>query len=196
MAVLLPLSLPLLWTATPRHCKAGVINHGPLLGWAIQKGHKIEWSNTKNTWMPMHEGTPEDGIGNDMGAQLNATCAACCVQRHAEHRCSGIVSIRCCTCKLFRVQIQCNVQHRVPRVVSIVCCMCAAFSVQWPGVVSILAVCVRRHRLHEGLVARPQFLERPHHRCEQNATNRSTQQEEAERVHHRTGTDTIHSSTI
>ena len=67
--------------AAPRHCKAGVANHGPLLGWAIQKGHKVKWSDTKQTWMPVMDGCSEDGIGNEMGAQL----AWAQVQQHGAH---------------------------------------------------------------------------------------------------------------
>lgn len=46
----------------PRNPTAGVANHGPMLGWAIANGHKINWSASKSNWMPYQEGTPEDRI--------------------------------------------------------------------------------------------------------------------------------------
>lgn len=49
--------------AATSEIKSGVANHGPLLGWAIAKGHKIEWMSKYNNWMPKLEGTPQDGAG-------------------------------------------------------------------------------------------------------------------------------------
>ena len=88
------------------------------------------------------EGCSEDGIGNEMGAQL----AWAQVQQHGAHAQHAVFSdmwsivaqelypyyVACARCSVFRFSAMCN----------IVCRMCAAFSVQWPtGVVSILAVC-------------------------------------------------------
>lgn len=41
-----------------------MINHGPIIGWAIQKGHRIQWSAPHNNYLPIEEGTPQDGIGS------------------------------------------------------------------------------------------------------------------------------------
>lgn len=48
------------------HCRpeAGVANHGPMLGWAIAKGHKISWNVDISNYMPSEEGTPQEGIGS------------------------------------------------------------------------------------------------------------------------------------
>ena len=38
----------------------GTANHGPMFGWAIQKGHTITWSDRAKNYLPNSAGTAEE----------------------------------------------------------------------------------------------------------------------------------------
>ena len=42
------------------HAIRGLVNHGPLLGWAIQQGHTIAWSEAHKNYLPSIQGTPQE----------------------------------------------------------------------------------------------------------------------------------------
>ena len=42
------------------HAIRGLVNHGPLIGWAIQQGHEINWSEVHQNYIPSLQGTPQE----------------------------------------------------------------------------------------------------------------------------------------